>query len=122
LTRCPSSDSRAAGLPSKSALGTGFAKLALSRAWKEGARCRLHVLEIATKRDQVVAEDSDQHCFTWSNVSWHSGQKGLVLTTLLRVDRNKGNLAYVPITGEKASPKVLTDTAVPRTLPQALKH
>jgi dipeptidyl aminopeptidase/acylaminoacyl peptidase len=95
----------------------------IERMGKEGERCRLHVLELETRGDRVVAEDSKADRFTWSNVSWQPEGKSLVLTTLRDGDRNRGNLAYVSL-AEKATvqPRNLTDPTVPRTFPAALKH
>lgn len=95
----------------------------IERMGKEGAHCRLHVLELETRKDRVVAEDSKAHSFTWSNISWQPEGKGLVLTTLRDGDRNWGNLAYVSLEGEdKTEPRILTDPTVPRTFPEALEH
>lgn len=95
----------------------------IERMGKEGSRCRLHVLDLASKEDRVVASDSEEQQFTWSNISWQPKGKSLVLTTLFRGDRNKGNLACVALPGEaKAAPRVLTDTSVSRTFPEGLKH
>ncbi|WP_406696425.1 prolyl oligopeptidase family serine peptidase [Singulisphaera sp. Ch08] len=95
----------------------------IERMGKEGERCRLHVLELETLSDRVVAEDSQADRFTWSNVSWQPEGKALVLTTLRDGDRNRGNLTYVSLAEKEiVQPRNLTDPTVPRTFPEALKH
>ncbi|MBT7591903.1 MAG: S9 family peptidase, partial [Candidatus Scalindua sp.] len=95
----------------------------IERMGKEGARSRLHVLDLKTMKDEVVSHDSEAHQFTWSNISWQPNGKGLILTSLIGGDRTKGNLSYVSLVGKITDlPKVLTDTSVLRTFPNALKH
>jgi dipeptidyl aminopeptidase/acylaminoacyl peptidase len=93
------------------------------RSGREGSPIRIHVLDLSTHEDRVIATDSPSVQFTWGDLSWQPDGTGIVLTTLTDGDRNRGNLAYVATDGdERQKPRILTNPAVPRTFPSATRY
>jgi dipeptidyl aminopeptidase/acylaminoacyl peptidase len=108
--------------------GYGFSpdgkQLAYSeRTGPEGARFRIHIIDLATYNDRVIASDSDAQQFTWYDMSWRPDAKGIALTTLSDGDRTRGNISYVSVDGDETQkPRLITDSSIKRTFPQATKH
>ena len=93
------------------------------RMGPEKSRYRIHVLDLESRRDRVIAQDTAGQQFTWYNLSWQPNGRGIALTTLTDGDRNRGNISYIRTDGsEDQRPRVLTDKAVPRTFPEASKY
>jgi dipeptidyl aminopeptidase/acylaminoacyl peptidase len=93
------------------------------RTGPEGSRFKIHLLDLATRTDRVIAMDSADQQFTWYGLSWQPDGKGIVLTTLSNGTRTRGNLSWIRTDGtEDQRPVVLTDPTVSRTFPEATKY
>ena len=52
------------------------------RTGPEGARFKIHILDLESLDDKVVASDSEEQQFTWYDISWQPNSQGLAMTTL----------------------------------------
>src|SRR5262245_38047513 len=86
------------------------------RMGPEKSRYRIHVRDMESSKDRVIAQDTEEQQFIWYNLSWQPNGEGIALTTLTSGDRNRGNISYIRVDGhEDQRPWVLTDKNVART-------
>ena len=77
----------------------------------------LHLLDLHSGRDAVVATDRPELRFTYGRPSWRPDGRGLILTVLRRGDRRYGALLYVDLASGRQ--RLLTDTRRPALFPTA---
>jgi len=90
------------------------------RQGNEGAPYHLHVKDLTTGDERVIATDTPEAQMTWGSPSWQPGGEGLIVTMMQGADRNRGNIAYAPLDGNESShPAFLLPTGIQRTFPEA---
>ncbi|MDR2118700.1 MAG: prolyl oligopeptidase family serine peptidase [Tannerellaceae bacterium] len=68
----------------------------------------LRILDLHTLEDVLVCRDTPDYRFTWGNIGWQPGEKGLTLLALKGIDRTYTNVAYVDLETKKI--ELLTDS------------
>lgn len=77
----------------------------------EESRVKLHVKNLTTGEDRVIATDDETNNFTWSELAWSPDASQIAVTTIVKLDRNKKNLALVKVDGEPTQrPRLITET------------
>lgn len=94
--------------------GTKVAYVGRMEQGETTRRDELHILDLQTLRDTLIAEDADPYRFTWGDVSWQPEGKGLMLLAVKDYDRTYTNVLYLDLATGKTI--VLTDAWKPASL------
>lgn len=62
---------------------------------KEERLGELRILDLKTKKERKVVQDTPNMRLTWGNPSWQPEGKGVIVTALKNADRTFGNLIYI---------------------------
>lgn len=77
----------------------------------EKSRVELHILDLTTNEDKVIATDDETTNFSWSNVAWSPDASRIAVKVVTNYQRNKTDLAVVSVTGTREQkPRVVTET------------
>lgn len=102
---------------------TGDAVAYSNRMGKEGAPTQIHILDLGSLTDRVVAIDTPEQRVTWGHLSWSVDCSRIVLCTTSGGDRCKANLSVIATNGA-VEQKLLcvTDPSAPRTFAEPTQH
>ncbi|MCW5518098.1 S9 family peptidase [Muriicola sp. Z0-33] len=80
---------------------------------KEERLGELRILDLKTKEESSIVQDTPEMRFTWGSPSWQPEGKGVVVNTLKNADRTFGNLIYIDF--ETKSKTLLTNSKKERS-------
>jgi len=86
---------------------------------KEERLGELRTLDLNTKEEQKIIQDTPEMRFTWGSPSWQPDGKGVVISAVKNADRTYGNLLYVDF--ETGSQRLVTDPDKGRSFPGVYK-
>jgi len=86
---------------------------------KEERLGELRTLDLNTKEEQKIVQDTPEMRFTWGSPSWQPDGKGVVISAVKNADRTYGNLLYVDF--ETGSQRLVTDPDKGRSFPGVYK-
>ncbi|NND33531.1 MAG: S9 family peptidase, partial [Saprospiraceae bacterium] len=87
---------------------------------KEERLGELRTLDLKTKEETKIIQDTPEMRFTWGSPSWQPDGKGVVISAVKNADRTYGNLLYVDF--ETGSQKLVTDPDKGRSFPGVYKE
>ncbi|MBT8235297.1 MAG: prolyl oligopeptidase family serine peptidase, partial [Bacteroidia bacterium] len=87
---------------------------------KEERLGELRILDLKTKEETKIIQDTPEMRFTWGSPSWQPDRKGVVISAVKNADRTYGNLLYVDF--ETGSQKLVTDADKERSFPGVYKE
>ncbi len=87
---------------------------------KEERLGELRTLDIKTKEETKIIQDTPEMRFTWGSPSWQPDGKGVVISSVKNADRTYGNLLYVDF--ETGSQRLVTDSDKARSFPGVYKE